>query len=1123
MSIQFSDSRELKLEVKLSAIGMTEIGTASGNFASFSAVPDAQNTRPLNYDNNYNAPLIDLGNGYADYKTTRKVKQIPSLQNGYIPEVNTTPSVSSCTFAYGSFDVFTSPSSSATPHPVFTLLYGPDVQNYNLFELAVQTQVGAISNLKPPDLQENLSNFDLLAKRKPFIPFIRYVRNSNLYAEQFNNTAREKFQRNRTTYNIWNLYSSEITASPVSTQVILYEGPRFSANVPYIKTVREGTDGSSCFVSSLGKGKRATVRRIFPISKDALFYDPTNPSYTVGNSIVRTNDPAEIFFPTKVFGNKTITGFGAAGNIYSGVFLYREQVLAEPSDNSGFHINIANINMSEEDSIISIVLENLGTTTIAKYASNITKNILDNTIYRIEIELTPKNLPKILFKYLANGKTYEKTFTQLKAPVFSGKTTDNISYDVFLHFAGPNLMVGFTPDISNWNSINTEQITSNNIITSLNFDFPKNQTYICMNTQNSEYSFKYSSIIFDNYNFDSNLINASGSKTNYKNLVFETMPVEASNIIFKDSNIYEYMVTKNHVLMSHKTSFNKKEFVSQSNVFNNIADSYYLNSSRTASLPNKPISFFPDWRNYNLGGKQITYSNYDNPLVVYTRTTGLNDADSIFRSTNFFNSDNTLYPNFTNLRNLSTFEQYTKIFINGTVEGPVFLSSVTDDPVTVPADVKFLFDITKGNITSYVSNIQIQCNAENTNKSFINNSAMITLENLDATEEGWRILELIEKNVIVVTVNAGYGNEFKKYFQGAIKSITTDRSGSSSRTILSCQDLSSYLLESVYFEKTIGFATLRLGDIIRVIMNSSGFKDYFNDMIDINGSLNNEAYNLRLATNPSVNQDLLLATQFDRIKNKLDLFLSKFCKVGEQAVFRWEPGVYEINNKLLNGFVFDNRYASYNIDTDFKFTGIDINSLINALPNSTDPVAWHGLITDSFTVTTNTKPLAYRVETAGLNLLEGLYATSTDNDASFDTIGRLSPTRLKQVVDSLTVTTDVPSNYVGFRKQIKDIYDRQEFPSKQLTDFKHAQNKQIASKPFHTVKFNCYVTKPLKFWGTFYINAFDNNTTIEDPITDTYIYSSLSYTFDKKSNVIKAEVEGIRLPWTISGLEEESS
>lgn len=1154
MSISWIDNRELRLEVKLSAIGMTDIGTAGGNFASFSSVPDAQNTRNLNFDNNYNNPFIQFGSNYADFKIGRKVKQIPSVQNGYILEVNTTPSASSCTFAYGGIQYYENGlvNSATNPgrgtHPVFNLLYGPVGINYLTYKVATpqtdttKPQINS-SDLRPPDIQENgFLDKTNIANKKPFVPFIRYERNTTLYpTKNLSNTVRELFQRYRTTWNIWNLYASETSQDPLTNKVVFFEGPSLGANDPILKTVRDGENGAKCFVSTIGKNKKTFIRRVFPVSKDSMFFDRNSPNFTSVQTpdLYITNDPPEIFFPTKI---KTLTN-----QVQPGCELWREQVLTRPINNCGFHLNLSNLNVSSEDSFIKIIYENFSVNSIKDFNTNtVVKNIPNNTIYRIEIELNSNSLPKVTIKYRLNNTNYEKIFTQLRAPVFDGKPNTVVEYDIFVHFSGPIMMLGFTPDTSLWNSITPDEIITGQQNQQIDFNFPQDTSFISMETQNSSYVFKYSTIVFDNFNFDKKLLDYFGNDTN-PNLIWDEHEFTYNPAYFAipnfTSNFYVLNV-KNHILSNFKISSDYRfDLNIQTRLNNNVFGNYTTNFVKNTLPQKSPISYFPDWRNTNdinndpVFRLNYTYSDYKQPTL---RLEGVYTNNILYKS--LFNSTLSSYPNFSSLRSQNIYEEWGKILFNGTIEGPVFLSSFIDKDTTAtaPDDVKFLKDIEKGDITSYVSNIRIDCNAEHTNKSFIDNSAVITLENLDSSEEGWKILELIENNVIVVTVNAGYGQDLKKYFQGAIKSISTQRTGSQSKTTLTCQDLSSYLLENIYFEKTISFASLRLGDIIRVIMNASGFSLFYNDLIDLNDApnfLNNEAYIQRLSTNPAINQDLLLATQFDRIKSKLDIFLPKMCKVGQQVVFRWEPGVYAVdygtNNfgsvvrKTLNGFVFDNRYAPHNRDVGFKFIGIENDPetsqlFISARPDTLDKLGWHGLIIDDFTITTNTKPLAYRVETAGYNLLQGMFSANTDNDSNFNSAERISPKKLDQITKALVSNTNIPVKYVGFRKQIKDISDRVELPSESIMKFKHAQNALIASRPFHTISFECYVTQPLKFWGTFYIDFYNTDGVITDPPSETYMYSRLSYTIDKKSNLITANVEGVRLPWTITGLEETS-
>lgn len=130
----------------------------------------------------------------------------------------------------------------------------------------------------------------------------------------------------------------------------------------------------------------------------------------------------------------------------------------------------------------------------------------------------------------------------------------------------------------------------------------------------------------------------------------------------------------------------------------------------------------------------------------------------------------------------------------------------------------------------------------------------------------------------------------------------------------------------------------------------------------------------------------------------------------------------------------------------------------------------------------------------------------------------MSDAALNRIIRSLETGT-IPEGYVGFRKYIIDALNANELPSKQLVVKKHKINELIVRKPYHSISFNCYVTKPLQAHGVFVVQAFiDGNV----DITDQYIYSSVNYTFDKKNNLITASIGGVSQPWTIKELDMEN-
>jgi hypothetical protein len=292
-------------------------------------------------------------------------------------------------------------------------------------------------------------------------------------------------------------------------------------------------------------------------------------------------------------------------------------------------------------------------------------------------------------------------------------------------------------------------------------------------------------------------------------------------------------------------------------------------------------------------------------------------------------------------------------------------------------------------------------------------------------------------------------------------------------------------------------------------MNFSGFSKYY--------SLRNETaiggLGLRIVNNPAAPQDSIRATNLDKIGEKLKVFLSKLMVLGQQPTFRWDEN---------SGFVLDSRY-SY-LDNDLKFIGYDTSANETTLIPSDINLGsgarmqtpnWHGLLSRGYSINTQTSPLAYSVTTYGYTY-EGLIAEITDqqfHDNAMSVVAR------DNVINSINSGV-IPHAYVGFRKKVIDSLERNETPTKSLVQLKHEQNKNVVTKPFHNLNFDCYVTKPLTFHGTFVIQTFVSPTEFNNPdITSKYIYESINYTIDKSQNLITANVSAVAQPWTISDLQ----
>jgi hypothetical protein len=84
------------------------------------------------------------------------------------------------------------------------------------------------------------------------------------------------------------------------------------------------------------------------------------------------------------------------------------------------------------------------------------------------------------------------------------------SYDLYVHFVGPNLLVGFSPDITRWNTV-------------INFSgrefYCPPETDVFISLSNTNLKFRYSAIIFNNFN---NNQPVNRKKTKLVNLMFMT-------------------------------------------------------------------------------------------------------------------------------------------------------------------------------------------------------------------------------------------------------------------------------------------------------------------------------------------------------------------------------------------------------------------------------------------------------------------------------------------------------------------------------------------------------------------------------------------------------------------------
>jgi hypothetical protein len=341
------------------------------------------------------------------------------------------------------------------------------------------------------------------------------------------------------------------------------------------------------------------------------------------------------------------------------------------------------------------------------------------------------------------------------------------------------------------------------------------------------------------------------------------------------------------------------------------------------------------------------------------------------------------------------------------------------------------------------------------------------------------ILSLIEKNMIVLELSAGYGDESNIFFQGFIKSTKTTRTASESVTTFSCMDVGREVLEGSQFKNFVLFAGSKIRYAIQRCFEHSGFHPYFR-------LYDNDGYIKSIEANMSYTQlenKQVQCTQGEPVIGKLEILLDKFLTKQEEKPFLR----FNYSRQL---FEMDWRYDSKYRDT-LKLFGVDLKDA-----NSRDAYFsknlqdWHGLLSGPFTISTQNGNFYKYFEARGFGY-EGF-------------IPAIYPVPQEKMFDSILKGNYGTNAYVGFEKSFyKNLGNL--FPDKIGVQTWLKNYVDIHLKPIFSLNFTCYVKRPLNVHGSFIVESMWNNKT---RVTDAYLYTNVQYKCDKANNIITATVTG---------------
>lgn len=796
-----------------------------------------------------------------------------------------------------------------------------------------------------------------------------------------------------TTYNIWHIQGADKNA-------VKFVGPANTAtNTGTIRTVKDPTYGAQVEVTSYNTD--TSIYRYFYTSQDAVY-----------------QSGAKIFNP-----DTSIQDIKARGN----------------NGNNSFHINLSASNVDTDKSAIRI--------RVSPNTPN--NNYINDFIIELKIDKKP-----VIYILDPDTNTYI-TQTDVSAPVFDKNNCT--SYDIFVHFVGPNLLIGFTADVSRWNTIigfaNREV-------------FCPADTRVEMKITNVNIKFRYSALIFNNFNNNQ----SAGSRQNYMIGEFKYSAKKIPDPV--------------KLLQVVKNSFENASY--------RINDNPRTNSYNALNPIDKNISYFADLR---LPGPQFV-----SPIPYAFSKYQSADPD---KKTIYFKM---VYNTTIEGPALLQVEMPHPGVLGSAGAANVGNFSGSDYKFVNPNLSQLFYDV--GDITSWVEDWSVQTRSTLANLSRIEKTASIKLKNIDSLE-GQAFINAIENNLICVSIDAGYvQGQLYPFFQGFINKTSYRRTGNDSTFTLECTDIASYVLRNIYFDKNMMIGGMRHDLALDSIMACSGFWSFY--------SRNNagiDGMDLRLNSQSVNNQDLIKLNPLDKILDKFDQLLERLNTPDSLPTFRWAERYGFILEGRNNNLDSDLKFTGLNDAGSAYVMNSNATNQKDFLANYQTDI--HGLLVGDYTISTNMDTLAAGVRAFGSSIT-GFLADERyfPDSVSVDNMNIGVKLKLLQYLANAPFDS-AQAPYVGFKKYLISSFQRNQIPDQTVLRNITNQYQKIARTPISNISFSCYVSKPLSVHGKFIIKTFLGDTINS---TDQYIYQQVDYTYDKGNNHITASVQGINIPILIKDL-----
>jgi hypothetical protein len=851
--------------------------------------------------------------------------------------------------------------------------------------------------------------------------------------------------RVNTTYNIWKQSTNDDLSKKIipGLGITNYE----SLGVPHVETA-VGPPIPSITVNAANS--ISLMERIFPIADDLAYFE----------------EP-EIYF-SKPGSNSLIT----------------KKVKAKGGYNCGFWIRFNNLtdfsfyksaNNTSKSSIRLAFGNFVGSNS---YESKITQFFIiineNSTILRYTNPVT---------------KQYDSINLNNKATINSG------TLDVFIHFAGPNLYVGFDKEVSNWNVFEPPSIGSDD--SKVYEPFIDHQAIVRVLIENFNCSFTYSPICFDAYDADS-ILSAPVTGSTYTNSEGNSSINLRFNIHSKDDLA---------LLSCNEDSLNRN-LIARANPF-------LQSDSNPLTERKEGPTYYSDWRRINSG--ETTADRIRKTATQYAENQELKYFE-------ISKSENTAKSN-----DPRTFFK-GKIRYETTIEGPVFFYARNFKEDEIETENNKMVQSIWGkysDISKYFKEAKITESFKNKNLSYKESTAVITLINMTNDNIGRQILNAMQENILVITLKCGYGEDEHVYFQGVIKTVAVNRSSDSFTATVTCQDLGDYLLDNIRFPflSYFGLGLRTYKGLLEDTFELAGLTEYYKPRPKPNPlafDVLHDYYFNRYQGDPiyqlSLNNRLFQVNVGNKIKQVMTEILQHLIYTSDRSgyfnlylpVFRWDA-----ENEV---YVFGLRGDEEAEELWLAGEPSDEQKLANDPDRlSDDPNAnlIHGIVQGGSSGWSET------TEVDNLHSEIWLIGRRYDNEPMFfqsnpsfinRALSEESFQKLNELVQEGINLEQEHLGYVGFNK----IFYSNEDVTNSLVRTNQLARKQFevyenASRiTYQELKLSIYVTKPLKTHSRFTVKSFKDSGFVD--FSGEYNYSAVEYTITAEDNIITANVSGNYFP-----------